>query len=732
MVTMTSAKAWLCCLLLAWAFIECCLNESQREIWQDPNYALFMVMGDLLLLLWMWGVSLQVWRSSRISWASLLGLEVTKLASLEVPEVAVYDSALEMSSVYLACFAVFNMVNRGVFFSSEPFIRTGEGGEQTRRIPIRGFHISHVLPVLLVIFFVYRAVTPWAHRKIWWYHLRAVVIAPLCAVTFRCGYIGDLLTSLVRVLVQAAYALCYLLLIPYAMLMHSGVHSSSNISEELGAYEYLCSGKWWHESTLLQRGLVPWLTLLPLWIRLMQCLRRSVESGKRWPHIANAFKYTSAIVVISIGTIVPSVRHGKGVFSWLWILAFVGATCFQFMWDVTMDWGLLVPANSEHADNSVALAAALSVQLGQHDVVAGQVAPRRGAVRRLLQWAFGGYALRRKRLLGPLWVYLTVILGNFVLRFAWTLTLLQANNRTAGYTSYGFSLLMAYLTPLIAAAEVFRRMVWGFLRLEWEQLEQQRANKLDVQEPMLNDADSETSGAPPSSTGTTERHAAVRLVESQKQHQNSEDAEDDLEGPLQPMGTAGSAHPRNSTLLYAAADPDGRFHIIGPVIHQLRMLAALFLDAVSCVLERVIFAVGRVCSGVCGPSSDVERERGTDHGYYLRLFEDATWCIYPVPLSQVQALAKKYGSKFGLQIPDKMRYSHQHSALDVDTKDISSAEVTVPLADARIEEGSDGQQAETEARALYERQSLLLAEAAAFAITMLVFLLSVTVMSEVS
>lgn len=42
---------------------------------------------------------------------------------------------------------------------------------------------------------------------------------------------------------------------------------------------------WWSHNLIINKVLIPVITLAPLWIRLMQCLRRSVESGKRWPHM---------------------------------------------------------------------------------------------------------------------------------------------------------------------------------------------------------------------------------------------------------------------------------------------------------------------------------------------------------------------------------------------------------------------------------------------------------------
>ena len=97
------------------------------------------------------------------------------------------------------------------------------------------------------------------------------------------------------------------------------------------------SNVWWQDSPFYRLLLVPFLTLMPLWIRLMQCLRRSVESGQRWPHMANALKYTSAIAVISYGTFRPHLRGNS-----FWIASFVG--------NITQPYDLVIntPLRSGH------------------------------------------------------------------------------------------------------------------------------------------------------------------------------------------------------------------------------------------------------------------------------------------------------------------------------------------------------------------------------------------------
>ena len=388
--------------LTLWALSECFNNElvNHKRIWFDPTFAIFMCFGDLLLLLWMWGLSMQVWRAAGIDFVGLLNLEKTEVDGRRAPELVVYTAATDLTLMFLSVFICFNKAARGVF-----------------SLP-GSLAVAHALSVLMVAYFVYRIISPWSDsRRKWLWFLWQVVSAPFYPVGFRDGYIGDLLTSLVRVLIPMSFSFAYLFVSVLAWLTDNMSLAASS------------SDVWWQDSAFFRLFLVPFLTLFPLWIRLMQCLRRSVETGKRWPHMANALKYTSAIVVISLGTLRPSVRQNP-----LWVLGFVLATLYQFAWDLAMDWGIVVPASSPGASS--------------------------------LAW--GGLALRRVRLLGGLGVYTAVISANLLLRFAWTLTLLPTN---VGDTTSLYSVVMAYLGPLIAAAEILRRMVWGFFRLEHEQLE---------------------------------------------------------------------------------------------------------------------------------------------------------------------------------------------------------------------------------------------------------------------
>ena len=295
--------------------------------------------------------------------------------------------------------------------------------------------VSHAIPTLLLLYIFYRVLFPPHLRRPWLLVLQSVLYAPFGQVGFREGFVGDLLTSTVRLAVPLTTACIYTLYATYTYCIHKEAPSM-----EL---------QWWHSHPALRTVIVPLLTLYPLWIRLMQCLRRAVDTRSRWPHYGNACKYASAMVVSGVGVLRPDLR-GTG----LWVTAFIASTLFQYSWDITMDWGLIeVDSGASWRDTTTSLSTVLA-----------------------------RYRLRTTRLLGESKTYLTVACVNLVLRFAWSLTLLPQALDTPDSVA---NTLLAHMEPLLASVEIARRMLWGVLRIEWEQIEvHAESAELDVDSVM--------------------------------------------------------------------------------------------------------------------------------------------------------------------------------------------------------------------------------------------------------
>ena len=168
------------------------------------------------------------------------------------------------------------------------------------------------------------------------------------------------------------------------------------------------------------------IVLGPYWFRFMQCIRRYYDTGKRHPNLPNALKYALAMCVTIFSVFNPHVKnHVDG--SWttyqiFWTIAYASSTLYTYSWDVFMDWSL-------------------------GDLLHGGLRERR--------------MYRRKS------VYYTAIVADLFLRFLWAYTLIPIKDQSNFANGISLSLAVA---PFAAIAEICRRSMWSFFRLENEHL----------------------------------------------------------------------------------------------------------------------------------------------------------------------------------------------------------------------------------------------------------------------
>jgi len=195
----------------------------------------------------------------------------------------------------------------------------------------------------------------------------------------------------------------------------------------------------WSEAMWYKNIAVPLICLFPLWLRFNQCLRRYMDTGKRFPNLANAFKYAMSQTVTLFGAFHPLyLMHnrdnydislsddevggfvfrstGVNLFQIFWMGLFVISSLYSYVWDVYMDWGL-----------------------GRREY--GFLGPR-------LMFPRKSY-------------YFSVMAADLVLRFMWVLTLIPPQSGAK------FE-LPAYLSAISMVLELFRRTIWSFFRLEHE------------------------------------------------------------------------------------------------------------------------------------------------------------------------------------------------------------------------------------------------------------------------
>jgi hypothetical protein len=220
---------------------------------------------------------------------------------------------------------------------------------------------------------------------------------------------------MVRPFVDIAFSLCF---------FFSGEWRQAELLHVKDASGSICMNSWFYQSLV-----VPFVISLPLWFRFAQCLRRYYDTGKRNPNLLNASKYAMAYSVVLFGALHQPDGGEQETFHRAWYLAACVSSLITFSWDVLMDWGLFIHGT-----------------------------------------------FLRDRLMYPVWAYIAAIILDLGLRFLWTLTLFPsvaaffAGGAAPGVATADYSPLSMYLTALLSWAEVSRRCMWAFFRVEHEHL----------------------------------------------------------------------------------------------------------------------------------------------------------------------------------------------------------------------------------------------------------------------
>lgn len=233
--------------------------------------------------------------------------------------------------------------------------------------------------------------------------------APFHKVEFADFWLADQLNSLVIVLMDLEYMVCF-----YSFELQweekEGLLPETIDSPVCHSYSY---------------GLRAVIQCLPAWFRFVQCLRRYRDTKRAFPHLVNAGKYSTTFFVVTFAALYNThkeQRHSDSqVFFYLWIVCCVISSCYTLIWDLKMDWGLF----DKNAGENTFL---------REEIVYPQKA-----------------------------YYYCAIIEDVILRFAWTI---QISITTMTALPWASDVISTVFAPL----EVFRRFVWNFFRLENEHL----------------------------------------------------------------------------------------------------------------------------------------------------------------------------------------------------------------------------------------------------------------------
>lgn len=181
------------------------------------------------------------------------------------------------------------------------------------------------------------------------------------------------------------------------------------------------------QCTTSSNGIRPLVSCVPSFWRFMQCLRCYYDT-RQIKHLVNAGKYFTTFPVV-VFAVIFSLKV-KPLINWshldlqevgwvilCWCLSSIVHALYCFIWDVTQDWGLFC--------------------------------------------FFQGTILRPKLLYSAKSLYLSAIVFDFFIRFACALKLTLA---------IVYHLDSDLIYTLLILAELLRRFIWNFFRVEYEQV----------------------------------------------------------------------------------------------------------------------------------------------------------------------------------------------------------------------------------------------------------------------
>ena len=319
------------------------------------------------------------------------------------------------------------------------------------------------LPIAFLTVLYARLVIPPAKRLRFWGTMKFTLTAPLHKVIVRDEFIGDCLTSWVRIGQDLVFATIY-----YFIVIWGTLSRRYNLTE---------SGEILAESWCVHNIILPLVAIVPLWLKYMQTLRQAYDAGKRWPYLGNSFKYLSAALVIIYGTFHFDQRRSP-----IWIACFIFAMFYQIFWDVVMDWQLFempqeisVSIEISEASRESSSSVISYLQPDSRLLLCVQmyvVQPIQNCCRRLRAQISGlkHIQLRQRRLYKTDSFYWKIFFYNAFTRFTWMCCFIPAyhisRSKTVVLTST--SDVVSYWAVFLPAAELFRRTLWGFLYMEKE------------------------------------------------------------------------------------------------------------------------------------------------------------------------------------------------------------------------------------------------------------------------
>ncbi|XP_046683114.1 xenotropic and polytropic retrovirus receptor 1-like isoform X2 [Homalodisca vitripennis] len=279
------------------AVVLSAIFHSNREDWR---IVVRLYRGPLLLVLFLFlmGINVYGWRSSGVNHVLIFELDPRNhLSEQHIMELAAIFGVVWTLSVLSFLYSA--------SLSIPPYV-------------------NPLALITIMVLFLFNPTKTFRHEARYWVLrvLMRIVASPFFYVGFADFWLADQLTSLVPVLLDFHYFICF----------------------------YITNDSWMKADNATKcvdrvTTLRPVVACLPCWFRFAQCLRRYRDTKEAFPHLANAAKYSTTFFVLIFSSLHFTYKSdyknsSENPFFYLWILASIVSSVYSYTWDIKMDWGL--------------------------------------------------------------------------------------------------------------------------------------------------------------------------------------------------------------------------------------------------------------------------------------------------------------------------------------------------------------------------------------------------------
>jgi len=294
-----------CLILTFWllwdSIVDTIYRPPKDSSWIHSMLPVYRLYFCLVLMIWLAGCMVFVWKKHRINYIYIFELDPRKVPTLE----EIYMQATNATILVMTNFILYYKVLRGDFPSWIP---------------------SPYITMLLVLISMVWAMSHWrSSKRVFFVCWEVISLLWLGGeVNFLTAFVADVFTSMAKLWVDLAYTVC-------VITTGAWIHHSAELTQTQCAKNYYF--------TKVAKVIV---TVLPLYFRFLQNIKLYRKFGRPFPFLPNAMKYVVSIAVGLFSSLHAAIQVGEdsAPYTAFYILFTCIATIYSYVWDVLMDWGL--------------------------------------------------------------------------------------------------------------------------------------------------------------------------------------------------------------------------------------------------------------------------------------------------------------------------------------------------------------------------------------------------------